>query len=110
MEINNFTYCCPKFVIDTYNIFNSLSPIDKCKCIALSILSGLFFIIPGILVFRFSVVKLHEWDQESKKQTAEKTLAVGEYPIADKVDRKTLAALMRVISAIYNLEETIMKT
>jgi Protein of unknown function (DUF1553) len=45
-----------------------------------------------------------------KEQTAEKTLAVGEYPIDNKVDRKTLAALMRVISAIYNLEETIMKT
>ena len=45
-----------------------------------------------------------------KEQTAEKTLAVGEYPVDNKVDRKTLAALMRVISAIYNLEETIMKT
>jgi hypothetical protein len=44
------------------------------------------------------------------EQTAEKTLSVGEYPIPKNIDRKTLAALMRVISAIYNLEETIMKT
>jgi hypothetical protein len=44
------------------------------------------------------------------EQSAEKTLDVGEYPIPKNIDRKTLAALMRVVSAIYNLEETIMKT
>lgn len=43
-------------------------------------------------------------------ETAQKTLAVGEYPVDNKVDKKTLAALMRVVSAIYNLEEAITKT
>jgi hypothetical protein len=45
-----------------------------------------------------------------KDQTADKMLAVGEYPITRKVDRKSLAALMRVVSTIYNLEETITKS
>jgi hypothetical protein len=42
--------------------------------------------------------------------TATKMVAVGEYPITKNVDRKTLAALMRVVSTIYNLEETITKS
>ncbi|MEO6684749.1 MAG: PSD1 and planctomycete cytochrome C domain-containing protein [Dyadobacter sp.] len=45
-----------------------------------------------------------------KPDVAEKMIAVGEYPIIKNVDRKSLAALMRVVSAIYNLEETITKT
>jgi hypothetical protein len=43
-------------------------------------------------------------------ETAKKTLAVGEYPVDSKVDQMNLAAMMRVISAIYNLEEAITKT
>lgn len=42
--------------------------------------------------------------------TAEKALAVGEYPLPPKTDRIQLAAMMRVISTIYNLEETITKS
>lgn len=42
--------------------------------------------------------------------TAEKLLAVGEYPINSKIDKKTLASFMQVVAAIYNLEETIMKS
>jgi hypothetical protein len=42
--------------------------------------------------------------------TADKMIAIGEYPLTKKVDNKTLAALMRVISTIYNLEETITKS
>jgi hypothetical protein len=42
--------------------------------------------------------------------TAEKALTVGEYPLPPKADRKQLAAMMRVISTIYNLEETITKS
>lgn len=42
--------------------------------------------------------------------SAKKMLSVGEYPQAENLDKKKLAALMRVISTIYNLEETIAKT
>ena len=38
---------------------------------------------------------------------ARKALDVGEYPLPEKIDMTDLAALMRVVSAIYNLEETI---
>ena len=48
--------------------------------------------------------------KEIKKPVAEKSLAVGEYPIPEKVDKTKMAAMMRVISTIYNLEETITKT
>jgi hypothetical protein len=43
-------------------------------------------------------------------QTAAKVIAVGEYPLTKNVDVKALAALMRVVSTIYNLEETITKS
>jgi hypothetical protein len=43
-------------------------------------------------------------------QSAKKMLSVGESPQAENLDQKKLAALMRVISTIYNLEETITKT
>lgn len=42
--------------------------------------------------------------------TAGKTLAEGEYPIKGNVDKKALASMMRTITTIYNLEETIMKS
>jgi hypothetical protein len=45
-----------------------------------------------------------------KPQTADKMVTVGEYPLTRNIDKKTLAALMRVISTIYNLEETITKS
>ncbi len=48
--------------------------------------------------------------QIMKEDKADKTVAVGEYPMTKKVDKKTLAALMRVVSTIYNLEETITKS
>jgi hypothetical protein len=41
---------------------------------------------------------------------AKKTLNVGETSVPDNEDKKTLAALMRVVSTIYNLEETITKS
>ena len=44
------------------------------------------------------------------KAHAEKALAVGEYPIPKEVDKVKLAAMMRIVSTIYNLEETITKT
>ncbi|SHF80218.1 PSD1 and planctomycete cytochrome C domain-containing protein [Pedobacter caeni] len=46
----------------------------------------------------------------SQKSKAEKLLAVGEYPIPDKINRSSLAAMMAVMTTIYNLEETITKT
>ncbi|SOD79073.1 PSD1 and planctomycete cytochrome C domain-containing protein [Spirosoma fluviale] len=53
------------------------------------------------------------YDKELKKSTrasAEKSLAVGEYPIPATIDKLKLAALMRVVTTIYNLEETITKS
>jgi hypothetical protein len=38
---------------------------------------------------------------------AEKMLGIGEYAVPSKLDKKALAGMMRVISTIYNLEETI---
>lgn len=45
-----------------------------------------------------------------KEPIAEKAITVGEYPLSKKVDIKQMAAMMRVISTIYNLEETITKS
>ncbi|MDB5239466.1 MAG: hypothetical protein JWP57_91 [Spirosoma sp.] len=53
------------------------------------------------------------YEKELKKITpdrAKKTLAVGEYPTPDRIDKTKLAALMRVVTTIYNLEETITKS
>ena len=44
------------------------------------------------------------------EKTADKMIAVGEYPMTKKISNRTLAALMRVVSTIYNLEETITKS
>ncbi|WP_428664434.1 PSD1 and planctomycete cytochrome C domain-containing protein [Runella sp.] len=44
------------------------------------------------------------------KSSAEKLLAVGEYPIPAQLDKTQLAALMRIVNTIYNLEETITKS
>jgi hypothetical protein len=46
----------------------------------------------------------------NKKLNANKVLNVGEYPMASVSDRAAWAALMQVISTIYNMEEAIMKT
>ncbi|MGZ3835956.1 MAG: DUF1553 domain-containing protein, partial [Mucilaginibacter sp.] len=44
------------------------------------------------------------------KQGANKLLNVGEYPIPANMDKITLAAMMKVVDTIYNLEEAITKT
>jgi hypothetical protein len=44
------------------------------------------------------------------RKTAVKVLNVGEYPIPDNIDKVNLAAMMKVVSTIYNLEEAITKT
>lgn len=44
------------------------------------------------------------------RKNAEKVLAAGEYPMPEKVDRTAMAAMMEVISTIYNLEETITRS
>lgn len=43
-------------------------------------------------------------------QSANKLLNVGEYPIPADLDKITLAAMMKVVDTIYNLEEAITKT
>lgn len=47
---------------------------------------------------------------KQKKLNATKTLDVGEYPTAKISDRNAWAALMQVVSTIYNMEEAITKT
>ncbi len=44
------------------------------------------------------------------KKEAEKLLKVGEYNTKEYADKQSLAAMMQVISTIYNLEETFSKT
>ena len=44
------------------------------------------------------------------KTTAAKVLNVGEYPIPENINKVDLAALMKVVDTIYNLEEAITKT
>ncbi|GAA4084651.1 PSD1 and planctomycete cytochrome C domain-containing protein [Mucilaginibacter panaciglaebae] len=43
-------------------------------------------------------------------RTAAQLLNVGEYPMPDNLDKVRLATMMKVIAAVYNLEETIVKT
>ena len=45
-----------------------------------------------------------------KTEDAEKLLAVGEYAQPENKNKKILAAMMQVISTLYNLEETITKS
>lgn len=45
-----------------------------------------------------------------QKTQAEKVLAVGEFPIPKQINKQHLAAMMQVMTTIYNLEETITKT
>ncbi|MGZ5218516.1 MAG: PSD1 and planctomycete cytochrome C domain-containing protein [Chitinophagaceae bacterium] len=47
---------------------------------------------------------------QQKKLDAAITLKVGEYPLDKQQDKNQAAALMKVISTIYNLEEAIVKT
>lgn len=47
---------------------------------------------------------------KNKKLDAEKTLAIGASPINTQVDLNESAALMKVVSTIYNMEEAITKT
>ncbi|MGV3587199.1 MAG: PSD1 and planctomycete cytochrome C domain-containing protein [Adhaeribacter sp.] len=45
-----------------------------------------------------------------KAPVAAKRLAVGEYPLPERTDKIKLAALMQVVTTIYNLEETLSKS
>ncbi len=47
---------------------------------------------------------------KENKKSAEKLLAIGEYPRAKITTVDELAALMQIIHTIYNMEEAIMKT
>lgn len=44
------------------------------------------------------------------KRKAERVLNVGEYPTPENLDKVTLAAMMEVVDAVYNLEEAITKS
>ncbi len=53
------------------------------------------------------------YSKELKKMNhkkAQKLLAIGEYQIPNQLDKQLIAAMMRVVNTIYNLEETITKT
>ncbi|MFA6946079.1 MAG: PSD1 and planctomycete cytochrome C domain-containing protein [Pedobacter sp.] len=45
-----------------------------------------------------------------QQKRAESLLSVGEYPLSERLNKTSVAAMMQVISALYNLEETITKT
>ncbi len=45
-----------------------------------------------------------------QKNRAESLLSIGEYPLPPNLNKSSVAAWMQVISALYNLEETITKT
>ena len=47
---------------------------------------------------------------KKQQSRAESLLAIGEYPLPEKLNKTSVAAWMQVIAAIYNLEETITKT
>ena len=47
---------------------------------------------------------------KNKKLDADKTLSIGESPINKQVDLDLSAALMKVVSTIYNMDEAITKT
>ncbi len=47
---------------------------------------------------------------KKQKNRAESLLSVGEYPLPQNLNKSSVAAWMQVISALYNLEETITKT
>jgi hypothetical protein len=47
---------------------------------------------------------------KQKKLDAVTTIDAGEYPFNEKLDKNKVAALMKTIAAIYNLEEAITKT
>jgi hypothetical protein len=52
-----------------------------------------------------------QFDQFSqKKLDAAATIKTGEYKMPVNPDKNSMAALMKVIQAIYNLEESITKT
>ena len=47
---------------------------------------------------------------EQKKLNALTTLKEGEYPLNEKIDLNSSAAMMKVVNTIYNMEEAITKT
>lgn len=47
---------------------------------------------------------------QGKPAEAAKILNVGEYPLPEKANKPALAALMQVVTTIYNLEETLSKS
>ena len=47
---------------------------------------------------------------KKQKNRAESLLSIGEYPLPQNSNKSSVAAWMQVISALYNLEETITKT
>ncbi len=58
------------------------------------------------ILLRYYQKQLQELDGTS----AEKVLAVGEYPQDPQLNKVEQAAMMRVLTTLYNLEETITKT
>lgn len=46
----------------------------------------------------------------NQQKRAENLLSIGEHPLAPNLNKSSVAAWMQVISALYNLEETITKT
>lgn len=52
----------------------------------------------------------HEVSKETNPKNAQKLLQVGDYPIDKTINSVKLSAMMQLISAIYNLEESITRS
>jgi hypothetical protein len=48
--------------------------------------------------------------ESTSKEDAEALASIGEYPVDDKVDKVAVAALIQVISTMYNMEEAITRS
>lgn len=77
-------------------------------------ISKAFRLIVGRKPAEKEIAVLADYYQEEstslRRKDADKLLTIGEYPLPAQPDRIRLAALMRVIATIYNLEETITKS
>jgi hypothetical protein len=48
--------------------------------------------------------------ENTSKEDAEALASIGEYPVDDKAEKVAVAALMQVISTMYNMEEAITRS
>lgn len=76
--LSNITYFFkPSLVKETFQKFSSLSKSHKILCVSLTILAGLVLILPGLIVFRVSTLKLNDLENSQIKKIAKKVHSVA---------------------------------